>query len=378
MTAIRCLALSLLLGASAAWAGRTRRIEPPVEPLQILIADVWHKWLQRGDVGIDDDFFEIGGDSLLATEMLLELGAITGRPISFADIDAELSIRRLAQALVRGVKAEGKLVSRIREGKGTPLFLFHGDFDGFGLYAPRLAERLGNDAPVFVVHSNLDRAAGVATIEQMARFCLPHLQAAWPEGPFCLAGFCHGGLAAWAAAHELQAIGREVKSVTLIDSFSLNARSPVRAIAGILRALRRILPGAAGERLWESGMPLAWVLARRALNSDGAFLQRLMHRVGNRHFTVHGPESASTLRTLYFDTMSKYVPPRIDSHVQCLLSEEMVGKAEFSPGAWRPLARDLRHESIKGDHATCITRHVDDLATKLGAWHRHVNDGRSQ
>lgn len=363
---------------SAAWAGRTRRIEPPVEPLQILIADVWHKWLQRTDFGIDDDFFEIGGDSLLATEMMLELDAITGRPISFADLDAELSIRRLAQTLARGVKAEGKLVSRIREGRigkggGTPLFLFHGDFDGLGLYAPRLAERLGSDAPVFVVHSNLDRAAGVATIEQMARACLPHLLEAWPEGPFCLAGFCHGGLTAWAVAHELQAIGREVKSVSLIDSFSLNARSPVRAIAGALRAVGRIVPGAAGERLWAGGMPLTWVLARRVLNSDGAILQRVMRRIGNRHFTVHGPGAASTLLTLYFDAMSKYLPPRIDARVQCLLSEEMAGKAEFSPAAWQPLARGLHHDGIKGDHATCITRHVDDLAAKLGAWHRHIN-----
>ena len=366
-----------------------RRIEPPVEPLQILIADVWHKWLQRTDFGIDDDFFEIGGDSLLATEMMLELDAITGRPISFADIDAELSIRRLAQALVRGVKAEGRLVSRIREGrigeggigegpigerKSTPLFLFHGDFDGLGLYAPQLAERLGSDAPVFVVHSNLDRAAGVSTIEQMARACLPHLLEAWPEGPFCLAGFCHGGLTAWAVAHELQAIGREVKSVTLIDSFSLNARSSVRAVAGTLKAARRIVPGAAGERLWESGMPLAWVLARRVLNSDGAILQRVMRRIGNRHFTVHGPGSASTLRTLYFDAMSKYLPPRIDARVQCLLSEEMADRAEFSPDAWRPLARGLHHDGIRGDHATCITRHVDDLAAKLGAWHRHIDE----
>ena len=358
---------------SATWAGRTRRIEPPVEPLQILIADVWHKWLQRTDISIDDDFFEIGGDSLLATEMLLELDAITGRPISFADIDAELSIRRLAQVLVRGVKAESKLVSRISEGRGTPLFLFHGDFDGLGLYAPRLAEQMGSEAPVFVVHSNLDKAAGVATIEQMARACLPHLLEAWPEGPFCLAGFCHGGLTAWAVAHELQTIGRDVKSVTLIDSFSLNARSPVRAIAGTLRALRRIVPGAAGERLWEGGMPLAWVLARRVLNSDGAILRRVMRRIGNRHFTVHGPGSASTLRVLYFDAMSKYLPPRIDAKVQCLLSEEMADKAEFSPDVWRPLAGDLNHEGVRGDHATCITRHVDDLAAKLGAWHRHIN-----
>jgi hypothetical protein len=98
-----------------------------------------------------------------------------------------------------------------------------------------------------------------------------------------------------------------------------------------------------------------------------------MRRIGNRHFTVHGPGSASTLRVLYFDAMSKYLPPRIDAKVQCLLSEEMADKAEFSPDVWRPLAGDLNHEGVRGDHATCITRHVDDLAAKLGAWHRHIN-----
>src|SRR5258708_34344205 len=62
---------------SEAFANRERPKEPPMAPLEILIADIWQRLLKRTDVGMDDDFFEIGGDSLQATEMLLELEETT-------------------------------------------------------------------------------------------------------------------------------------------------------------------------------------------------------------------------------------------------------------------------------------------------------------
>ena len=62
----------------------------------------------------------------------------------------------LVQALVR-VAASSPVVSQVKKGAGTPLFLCHGDFDGWGLYARRLVELLRHDGPVYLLHSNLDR-----------------------------------------------------------------------------------------------------------------------------------------------------------------------------------------------------------------------------
>ncbi|HKU95316.1 MAG TPA: AMP-binding protein [Vineibacter sp.] len=350
---------------SAAWADQSRRIEPPVEPLQVLIAEVWYRLLKRTDISIDDDFFEIGGDSLLATDMLLELEEITRRSVSMADIRAELSIRRLAVALVGDARVEGELITRLRDGDGPPLFLFHGDYNGLGLYALRLVELLRGDAPVFLVHSNVDKASGGATIEEMARSYLTELQSARPEGSFRLAGFCHGGLTAWAVAHELESIGRDVESVILIDSYSVNAHASIRFIARALSAFSGIAPRSIGDKVRQSGMPIVWTLSRSVLNKELAFFPRLLRRVRSRHFSAMAPGWAGTLQSAYFNAMAKYLPPRIGADVHCLLSEEMAPKREYASHAWKPLARSVRYEPLTGDHATCITRHVGELATKI-------------
>lgn len=335
--------------------------------MHILIAEVWERLLQRADFGIDDDFFEVGGDSLLATEMFLELQQATGRTVSAAAVRSELSIRRLARALVRDVDPEAALVTQIRDGKGTPLFLFHGDFDGLGLYVPRLAKLLADDAPVFLVHSCLDPKAGVATIEDMAGIYLPRLLEAWPEGDFRLAGYCHGGLAAWAVAHELEAAGRRASRVVLIDCWSLNARPPMRFLAGAVKIVGRIVPGSLGERIRSVIMPTIWALARRLLNRDPAIVQRVVRRFRNMHFTPYLPDSSATFLTIYFGAMSRYVPPRIEADVACLLSEEMAARAEYAAGPWARLARSVHGERVPGNHVTCITRHVGELAATISA-----------
>ncbi len=76
--------------------------------------------------------------------------------------------------------------------------------------------------------------------------------AAAPSGPFRLAGYCHGGLAAWEIAHQLEEAGREVEKIVMIDSISINARAlDTRRGAGVVghgparrRAVRRCMTAA--------------------------------------------------------------------------------------------------------------------------------------
>ena len=55
----------------------------------------------------------------------------------------------------------------------------------------------------------------------MARTYVPHLLEAWPQGSFKLAGYCHGALACWEIAHQLEEVGRKVESVVMIDAYSI-------------------------------------------------------------------------------------------------------------------------------------------------------------
>lgn len=349
---------------SASLADPLRETVVPDAPLQIQIAEIWQRILKRDDFGIDDDFFEAGGDSLQATEMLLELEAETRQTIAPSEIKAELTIRHLVETLVSAVAAKDELVSRIKDGSGRPLFLCHGDFDGWGFYALRLADLLLHPGPIYLLHPNFDREAGVDTMEGMASRYIAELLAIQPDGAFQLAGYCHGGLAAWEIAHQLEGAGRKVESLLLIDTFSINARSAVRGIARAVNVLGGLAPGEFGNRLRARSMPAVWAGTRRLMQKDRAILWRVAKRLYNGQ-----AGAAGSLRTAYYRAMSNYLPPPIKARVTVVLSDEYTRKREFAAEAWKSLAPHVGRELVPGKHNTCITSHVGELAH---AMNRHL------
>jgi acyl-CoA synthetase (AMP-forming)/AMP-acid ligase II/thioesterase domain-containing protein/acyl carrier protein len=349
---------------SAAYADQTRESVLPDEPLQIQIAEIWQRILKRDDVGIDEDFFDAGGDSLQATEMLLELEAQTRQTIAPSEIKAELTIRHLVDTLVSAAASKDELISRVKDGEGRPLFICHGDFDGWGFYALRLVDLLKHDGPVYLLHPNFDRKAGIDTMQAMAGRYVPQLLELQAYGAFQIAGYCHGGLAAWEIAHQLERAGRKVESLVLIDTFSINARPMVRGIVRAVNTLGGLAPGEIGHRLKAKGMPAVWAGTRRLLQNDRAILWRVARRLYKGQ-----PGTASSLRTAYYHAMSNYLPPAIKARVVVVLSEEYTRKKEFSADAWRSLAPNVGHEHVPGKHNTCITSHVGELAQALN---RHL------
>ncbi len=330
----------------------------PDSPLEIQIAEIWQRLLGSTDIGIHDDFFELGGDSLQATEMLLELEEITRHRITPAEVGAELTVKQLSDIMVGSVVAREELVVKVKDGTGSPLFLCHGDFDGWGFYAFRLAELLNYPGPVFLIHSNLDETTGIDTIEEMARRYLPHMLAAWPNGSFRLAGYCHGGLAAWEIAHQLEQAGRRVEQIVMIDSYSINARPSVRMMGRAVLAISGLVPG--GAALRERGMPSLWSVTRRVMQKDRAILLRAVRKFSQQSISV--PPSR---QSAYYKAMSKYLPPAINSDVICLVSDEYSIKKDFAPDVWKHLARSVRSEIVPGRHNTCITTHAGELASAM-------------
>jgi acyl-CoA synthetase (AMP-forming)/AMP-acid ligase II/acyl carrier protein len=149
-------------------AYRVRGITPPTLPLQQQILEVWQRLIGRDDIGIDDDFLEIGGDSLLATQMLCEVETITRQQIPPSELRAVYTVRELAAAVLRGSPATAELVSCAKAGRGTPFIFCHGDYKDRGIYALKLTDMLTGDQPVFLVHPDPNSDPQLA-IEEMAR-----------------------------------------------------------------------------------------------------------------------------------------------------------------------------------------------------------------
>ena len=83
--------------------------------------DIWQRLLQRSDIGIHDDFFEAGGDSLLATQMLLEVEVVVGGRVPQSALAEASTVRQLATSATNGFGPQESLL-KAKEGAGTPFF----------------------------------------------------------------------------------------------------------------------------------------------------------------------------------------------------------------------------------------------------------------
>jgi acyl carrier protein len=317
-------------------AEHTRDVVPPATPLHCQILEIWQRLIGRDDIGIDDDFFEAGGDSLLATQMVCEVEAVTRQRILPSALRTVFTVRELAAAIVRGSPAMPELVTCAKQGYGTPFLFCHGDYTTRGFYALKFAEMLTCDQPVFLVHPFLDPDPKL-TIEQMAQAYLPDILAAHPAGAFCLGGHCNGGLLAWEIARQLQLLGREVGLVVLVDAPSLNARPILRALGQLNKLIVAVAPKRMSKKFALNGMRAIW--AR-----------------GYWHVSLYGP---------YSRAICNYVPPKIATRVLCMISDENRAKIEYSWTPWTNLADGVHCEYIKGTHLSCITTHVSELTRVL-------------
>ncbi len=310
-----------------------REPAPPLAPLHSQILEIWQALLGRSDIGIDDDFFEMGGDSLLTTQMVCEVEEATHQKIPPSALRSVFTIRELATTVLRGSSKSMELVTCAKEGNGTPFFFCHGDYTSRGFYALRLADKLKGNEPVFLVHP-YPRPDPKLTIEEIARAYVPQILEMHPSGPLHLGGHCNGGVLAWEIARQLELLGRKVKLISLIDVPSLNARAAFRAVAQLNRVAVAIAPEKLGRKLAVRSMRAVWGKERHA----------------------NGPFSRA---------IANYIPPRTTARVICFISEECQPKKTYAWTPWTNIADDVCCKLVPGSHFSSITKHVGVITSAL-------------
>jgi acyl transferase domain-containing protein/thioesterase domain-containing protein/acyl carrier protein len=205
----------------------------PRSALENTIASIWKKFFGIDQIGVHDDFFALGGDSLLAVQLVSKLRDVAkvdlpshvliGSPtiaglseiIANADSPSSISFsrRRPRQVL------PPSLVKIKEGGAPRPLFLIH-PVGGHVYVYRHLANCLGKDQSVFGLQARgLDgRAEPFTAIEPMASYYLEAMRAVQPEGPYLLCGSSFGGVVAYEIAQQLTAAGERAAMVAILDS----------------------------------------------------------------------------------------------------------------------------------------------------------------
>lgn len=352
---------------SQAYGSAPVEIAEPDGLLEMELCQIWSRLLGRDDIGIDDDFFEKGGDSLLATEMLMEVELLVGRPYPQSEL-ATFTIRHIADVVTSDLAAERELITQVKSGKGIPLFFCHGDYLTRGIYANRLAALLPEDQPVFLLHCYTDRFVG-ASMEDIAQAYLEEVLRAAPGSPVVVGGYCNGGLAAWHLAHLLRSRGVEVAGLILIETVSLNARPALAQLPRLLQRAGSVLPGRVGEFLRQGAMRAVWIFSRRSLAELAGLLYRagrgkLMSALGRQRPLEPRRDMSHKADKMYYQMMSRYVPPPIDTELTCVIAQD--GKL-FDTDAkfWRRLAPTVHEVSAPGTHHTTLIAGRQALAAIL-------------
>lgn len=214
----RALAASL-----PAVAAPERTVDAPQDEVERAVARAFEELLHRVPIGRDDDFYLLGGDSLLASELQLALRERFG--VHVATLHEEATVAGIA-AVLRAARARGDgpaqplpvLLPLWPHGRRVPLFLVHGRH-GQAFVSPHFMRLLGDDQPVYAFQARgLDGLAPPhATVEAMADEYVAALRVVQPRGPYLIVALCAGAYVASVIARLLDRAGETVLPLLLLD-----------------------------------------------------------------------------------------------------------------------------------------------------------------
>jgi len=349
----------------------------PRSPLEHQVAGIWEDLFGVHPIGANDDFFDLGGDSVLAAALVVAIEETCGRVLAPAALLEAPTVTALAALLTREEETFDDPLTALRGSGSLPPMIFVHNDHGRGLYTHALARALDPDRPFHAVHLHgLARRELPTTVEAIAADRLVAVRAECPHGPYVLGGHGEGGLVALEMARQLRAEGKRVESVLLVDTRApgLAVRALHRASEGLAR-MRRLPPDERAEFFWRLVQVSEGVasharyyahrvqaLRRTDLEGRAEFVGRQLARAVHGLAQLSGrsprraPAAIAEPTQAYRRAIQRHLPAPYGGSVVLFLAEEFPA---YRPDlGWSRLLPRLEVVVIPGDHHSCVTRHV--------------------
>ena len=352
------LAEKLGLTADAEPAPAAEFVEPATETEKAL-ASLWCEVLGLERVGTGDNFFYLGGDSVLAVRLFTQLDRVFGRKLPLATLLGSPTVGGLAKVLQEdGWSGAWKPIIPMRTTGSRQPFFCVAVMDAFAYV--HLARYLDEDQPFYVLHPlgllSLDDPD--INVQELATQYVEEVRAVQPKGPYFLGGMCSGGTIAYEMSQQLMSQGQEVALLAMIDA-PLPGGGKLRKVTHLVQRCFHHF-----RALWrqERGTRLDYIRARLRT------LKRRLLGAGGAAGDEAGFEAYwAPIHRAYRRALPRYVPEPYAGRVAMFLGTETPMGPPFDPRlAWRSLLKGTEVHVVPGDHTSMLRDpNVGVLAEKL-------------
>lgn len=194
--------------------------EPRTEEEKI-VETIWKESLNRENIDVFSNFFEIGGHSLIAVRVMNKIEQQTGKKLPLSALFEHSTIEQLSKLLITESEISSDCLVPIKpKGTKVPIFIIHGA--GLNvLNFVNLCKHFDEDQPVYGIQGTAkSRDDWYESIEAMAAHYIAAIIKINPNGPYAIAGFSFGGVVAFEMTRQLLAQGKTVSLTALLDSYA--------------------------------------------------------------------------------------------------------------------------------------------------------------
>jgi len=309
-----------------------------------VLTPLWRRVLQLSSVDVNDNFFDLGGDSSLALQLFTEIAQTCDRELPPVTIYQAPTIAALAALLERPAAPRFPALVLLKDGaKQPPVFVAHGlGGSVMDFYQP--IKHIASDHPIYGLQARgtdgLDEP--LERIEDMAQFYLDAIKELQPRGPYLLIGYSLGGLVVLEMAQRLSASGERVALLAMIDAYP-----HMRYLSFGQRALLIARQARRGLRSFEN---LTGSTAYQP--PAGVSFTPAMQRVRDKAYLA----------------LTRYRPRFYPGKINFVRAATCSAFPKDAAAVWTPLAKQFAVETVPGDHLGIITTHFEDLASVLSRY----------
>jgi amino acid adenylation domain-containing protein len=186
-----------------------------------LVATIWKECLKLEEIDIFSNFFEVGGHSIMAVKILMELQKQTGKQFPLSALFQYSTVETFAKLLSSKQEFSSDYLVPLKPiGNKTPLFIIHGAGLNI-LNFSHVINHFDQEQPVYGFQGIGPNGYKdwFESIEDMAATYIQSIIKVNPNGPYAIAGFSFGGIVAFEIARQLKEQGKKVSIIALLDSY---------------------------------------------------------------------------------------------------------------------------------------------------------------